>query len=126
MAVYWRFAVQATPLRTPRNALALRVHLVGGPVGVPHQLDLDPLHPVQIGQDLLHIVDHFGPGRTAGTGERHANVHLTRLSHLDIVDQADVHDVEVNSGSFTARSAFRTVSGVGAVAPGMVSVMAQS
>jgi hypothetical protein len=32
----------------------------------------------------------------------------------------------LSSGSFTARRAFRTVSGVGAIAPGIVSVMLQN
>lgn len=69
-------------------------HLFGGPGGIPDQFDLGGGDPRE-SCDLSFHLRYKGIGhRTGGRSERHPDPDLTRLVHVDPVDQP--HLVEIN------------------------------
>src|SRR5213596_941813 len=81
----------------PHQRPDLRVHPLGRPVRLPHDLDVDVRHALERADDPIGVAGDHGAGRAAGRRERHLHPHVTPVD-LDVVYQAEVHHVHVELG----------------------------
>ena len=85
-------------LLEPQESSDPRVHFLRRPVWIPHQLHFDRPNTFHIAHHALDVIDNFGARGAAGRCQSHLDANVTLLVGLDIVDQADVDDVQVELG----------------------------